>query len=72
MPIREPTPGEKYTPLFQSDLDDKLDDEVSPLTIESVEYQCDDGQTWSITATDGVGYDCVWSDRHQIWCYSLD
>jgi hypothetical protein len=69
---REPKVGDKYLPLFQSDLDDRLNDEVGPLTISEVHYQCDDGQTWSITASDDVGYDAVWSDRHQVWCYNLE
>ena len=69
MTTREPQTGDKYMPVFQSDLDDGEDSE--PLTIADVEYLCDDGETWNITASDGVGYDAVWSDRHQVWCYNL-
>ena len=66
-----PQVGDRYTELFQSDLDERELTEAEVLTIAEVEYQCDDGETWTITADDGTGYDCVWSDRHQIWCYNL-
>ena len=72
---REPKVGDRYKPVFQSDLDASDDGEdvtYESLTIHDVHYLCDDDETWSITASDGVGYDCVWSDRYQVWCYNLD
>jgi len=65
-----PKKGDKYTSLFQSDLDEEVSG-VEPLEIEQVNYLCDDGVTWCITASDGIDYDATWSERHQIWCYNL-
>ena len=68
---KQPQPGDKYIPVFQSDFDDEPQTELEPLKIAEVEHLCDDGETWSIIASDGEGYDAVWSDRHQVWCYNL-
>jgi len=69
---KQPQVGDKYMPCYQSDLDDSpLHEFTEPLTIVEVEHLCDDGETWSIMASDGEGYDAVWSDRHQVWCYNL-
>jgi hypothetical protein len=69
---KQPKVGDKYIPCFQSDLDDEyFTRDLEPMKIAEVEHLCDDGETWSITAGDGQGYDAVWSDRHQVWCYNL-
>lgn len=65
---RKPQVGDKYMSLFQSDLDGGMERES--LTVAEV-GQLFDGDTWEIVASDGHGYDCVWSDRHQVWCYNL-
>jgi hypothetical protein len=67
---KQPQVGDRYIPLFQSDLEECTRD-VQPMTISEVKQLFDDEETWEIIASDGHGYDCVWSDRHQIWCYNL-
>ena len=69
---KQPQPGDRYISCYQSDLDDApLHEFTEPMTISEVKQLFDDGETWEIIASDGYEYDCVWSDRHQIWCYNL-
>ena len=78
---RSPQVGEHYWSGFESDYDDRFDDpghvvvleNLTPetMTIVEVGIQYEDGVGWEITASDGVGYDCYWSEKLKFWVYSL-
>lgn len=68
-----PKPGDKYSPLFESDFDGGICDPAGfPLTIVEVCSAYCNGDGFEILANDDVYYDCYWSERLQAWCYSLD
>lgn len=64
---RQPEQGQEYWPFFEYELPKEGD---APLLIETFDSEYDDGG-FEITANDGIGYDCYWSEKHECWCYGL-
>lgn len=62
-----PQVGDDYYSCFESD---GIGDHER-LEIEEVIEEFHDG-IYNIVASDGVGYDCVWSEVLQVFVYSLD
>lgn len=61
---RTPQIGDAYCPVFE----DSFGPGLELLTIAAVEDDYEDGG-FCIVASDGVGYDCYWSEAYQIWLY---
>lgn len=61
-----PQVGDKYYPLFESDWRNG----EPTLTIKEIYQDYEDGG-FAIFASDDIGYDCYWSEKLQMWCYSL-
>lgn len=72
MKTRLPKKGDMFFTGFESDYPGNPDEVIK---VEEVEGRIDDGNGnigRSITASDGIGYDCFWSKKHQIFVYALE
>lgn len=75
MKNKVPKPGDAYYCDFEEDyLKGKPLYKSKPLTISSVDGIAKDSlgrKGYSITASDGIGYDCFWSKILKAWVYAL-
>jgi hypothetical protein len=74
--LRVPKVGDQYFTGFENDIEISDGEYLTIAEVEGViEYENKKGKVIegrSITASDGIGYDCFWSEKHQIFVYGLE
>lgn len=70
----KPKIGDYYVPEFESDINKRLYP-YDMLTIEEIGQEWDGSlpNKWygEIKASDKTWYDCIYSEKYDVWCYGL-